>query len=144
MCYMWFVFSKQHSILSCRYSFAPLKEGFFSSAPRPPQTLWMEARLPAMIAQVSARRNRRMATEMRVPGPAAQGRQEREVAMENRTANSRQIQSSSGGPCHFHPRPQKVAWMKEPLASLVMLHLPCTMILLILSLPEMSSKWSST
>jgi hypothetical protein len=38
--------------------------------------------------------------------PAAQGRQDPEAVVKSGIKRNQAIQSSSGGPCHSHPRPE--------------------------------------
>ncbi|KAG2616898.1 hypothetical protein PVAP13_3NG177051 [Panicum virgatum] len=68
---------------------------------------------------------------------AAQGCQDPEAVVKSRIRRNQAIRSSSGGPCHSHPRPETVAWTNDALASLVMFHSHCMMNPMHLSIPKM-------
>ena len=73
--------------------------------------------------------------------PAAQGCQDPEAVVKSGIRTNRAIRSSSGGPCHSHPRQETVAWTNDALASLVMFYAHWMMNPIHLSIPEMSCKW---
>jgi hypothetical protein len=96
----------------------------------------------AMIARPSIKRHwRQEMRARRVLVPAAQGCQDPKAGVKSGIRRNQAIRSSSGGPCHSHPRPETVAWTNDALASLVMFHAHCMMNPMHLSIPKMLCKW---
>ena len=127
-------------ILSIFHTSEPWKDSF--SLGPPLQMRLRKTGHRAMIAGPSIKIHWRQEMRARqVLVPAAQACQDPEAVVKSGIRTNRAIRSSSGGPCHSHPRQETVAWTNDALASLVTFHAHCMMNPMHLSIPKMPCKW---